>query len=218
MASRVRGSASGLFPLQDCQNRFGNVACAECVFLERLCGSTAFSEAIVDGDHLEGSGVVARQHLRYCFAKTAIRLMLLACDNTFGFLNRGQHSFNIKGLDCVDIDQLNADATRGKFRFGFNSVPYEMPTGEYRHIPSLTHMIGFHDDERSVGSREDRPAGSAETQIGGAVVIAKCQGCLACLIVIAGYYYCHTRQHSHHSDVLQDLMGGTIFSQRYTRM
>ena len=132
--------------------------------------------------------------------------------------HRLQHGFHIQRLDGMDVNQFCADTLLFQDFNGFNGFPYEVAASKDADVFAFLNHLGLPYLEFLVGRREVWDFWAAETKINGAFVFRCRDGGVHGLVVVTGHDDRHVGQHLHQPDVLENLMGGTVFAESNARM
>ena len=119
----------------------------------------------------------------------------------------------VQRLDGVHIQDFRRDAFLVQFQGRLNSFPDQVSTCRNGDIGARHNSLDFANFERRFRLNEDWHLGPAKTEVNRTVVHGDGQRGLPCLFVIGRHDHRHVGEHLHHSDVLQDLVCGAVFSQ-----
>src|SRR5580658_3361558 len=187
------------------------------VFDKQLCRCAAFAKCIVGANVFNGRRKMPGQRLCNRVAHSANHIVLFGGDSAAGLFDGSQDGLRIQRLDGMQVDELDRNAFFLEDLAGFDRFPDQVSAGKNSHIRSLGKDLGLPDLERQLVG-EDGPYRPAETEVDGTLIIGDREGRRLGLTIVAGYDHGHAREHFHQADIFQDLVGGAVLTEGYTRM
>src|SRR5574344_1886750 len=113
----------------------------------------------------------------------------------------------------MNIDNLCRDILFGEYFGSLNCLPNKMSCSKYGDIASLYKLQSFTYFKFLLFWGKVRDSGSPESKIDRSVIFCGSNCSCFCLIIIARIYNNHSGQHSHKTQILNNLMGGSILSE-----
>ena len=118
----------------------------------------------------------------------------------------------------MDVDQLGIDAHLFQNWQRLHSLPNKVTTSEDGYIAAFLQHLGLADDEFLVSRSEVRHFRATEAQVNRTIILGSGYGSSLGLVEVARHDDGHVGQHLHQSNVLEDLVRGTVFTEGHARM